>query len=161
MPPKLFTIGYEGAALSDFIAALQAAGVTRLIDVRETPYSRRKEFCAEELKTALEAHDIAYTHLRELGNPPEGRQAARAGHGKAYREVFAAHMETKGAQAGLRRAAAFAQSEPACLMCLERAPSRCHRAPVAERLIAITGQEICHLTVSAGRGDPAQASFDL
>ena len=41
---KIFTIGYEKSTQPELIAALQAAGVTRLIDVRAVPLSRRPGF---------------------------------------------------------------------------------------------------------------------
>jgi hypothetical protein len=50
---KLFTIGYEGVELKDFITALKAAGATVLLDVRELPISRRRGFSKNALKAAL------------------------------------------------------------------------------------------------------------
>ncbi|MDD1450553.1 DUF488 domain-containing protein [Sphingomonas sp. H160509] len=40
-PTKIFTIGYEATTMADFLAALKAAGVERVIDVRALPLSRR------------------------------------------------------------------------------------------------------------------------
>ena len=40
----LYTIGYQGAQIGDLINALKAAGVERLVDVREAPISRRRDF---------------------------------------------------------------------------------------------------------------------
>src|SRR5688572_16080609 len=63
----IFTIGYEGATLSDFIATLQVAGVRRVVDVRELPQSRRPGFSKNVLRTALEEHGFAYEHRKPLG----------------------------------------------------------------------------------------------
>ncbi len=41
---RIFTIGYEKATVAEFLAALQQAGVERLIDVRALPLSRRPGF---------------------------------------------------------------------------------------------------------------------
>src|SRR6202011_1535935 len=41
----LFSIGYEKARLGDVVAALLAAGLATLIDVRDRPQSRRPGFC--------------------------------------------------------------------------------------------------------------------
>jgi len=41
---KIFTIGYEKATQAEVIAALEAAGVERVIDVRAVPLSRRPGF---------------------------------------------------------------------------------------------------------------------
>jgi len=51
----LATISYEGADQVDFIASLHAAAITRLIDVREIPISRRRGFSRSALATALDA----------------------------------------------------------------------------------------------------------
>lgn len=45
-PPVLATIGYEGASMRDFLAALRDAGVTTLIDGRAAPYSKGAVFPA-------------------------------------------------------------------------------------------------------------------
>jgi uncharacterized protein (DUF488 family) len=76
---KLFTIGYEGATMGEFLAALQAAGVERLIDVRAVPNSRRPGFSKTPLRNALAEVGIEYVHLRALGTPAAGREAAREG----------------------------------------------------------------------------------
>ena len=41
---RIFTIGYEGATQDEVIAALQEAGVARVIDVRAVPLSRKPGF---------------------------------------------------------------------------------------------------------------------
>ena len=38
---RIFTIGYEGATMTEFIAALKKAGVRQVIDVRAVASSRR------------------------------------------------------------------------------------------------------------------------
>ena len=50
---RIFTIGYEGATQPDFIAALRAAGVERVIDVRAVPLSRRPGFSKNVLANGL------------------------------------------------------------------------------------------------------------
>src|SRR3954447_15665830 len=65
----LFTIGYEGRELDEFLAALANAKVDRLIDIRELPLSRRRGFSKTPLRTALEGAGIEYVHMRSAGNP--------------------------------------------------------------------------------------------
>ena len=157
--PDIFTIGYEGAAIEDLIATLRAAGVTRLVDIRHSPYSQRQEFSKDELAAALAGYGIAYEHIRELGNPPAGREAARAGHMAAYREIFAAHLDSAEGRVGLNSLLTRAAGEPVCMLCFERSASHCHRSMVAGRLETLSGHAIVHLKVTARQPHPAQGSF--
>jgi uncharacterized protein (DUF488 family) len=47
-----------------------------------------------------------------------------------------ARLASDEGQKGLARAAELARKGPICLMCYERDPARCHRARVADELIA-------------------------
>ena len=146
-PPVLFTIGYERAGLGELIATLRAAGVSCLIDVREAPVSRRKEYCKRALAEALAESGIDYLHLRALGTPKPGREAAKAGQRARFLEIFQDHMTSDEAQADLARAEERARAGGACLFCLERAPERCHRSIVADALTARLALSVEHLQV--------------
>ncbi len=159
--PDIHTIGYEGAAIEDLISTLARAGITRLLDIRELPYSKRGEFSADELRAALADYGIAYTHIRTLGNPPAGREAARAGHAAAFREIFSAHLNGPDGRAGLEKALAFAANEAVCLLCLEKSPAHCHRSMVAARLNALSGQAIVNLRIQHRNAHPAQNAFEF
>ena len=75
----LSTIGYEGATLPEVIAKLRAAGVEVVVDVRAVAASRRAGFSKTVLRASLAAEGIGYEHLRALGTPKPGREAARRG----------------------------------------------------------------------------------
>ncbi len=148
--PSLATIGYEGALLGDFIATLKASSVRLLIDVRELPVSRRKGFAKGALSTALEAADIRYLHLRGLGDPKPGREAARAGDHAGFLKVFRTHMLTSAAQFDLSVAASHVAGGGACLMCFERDHAACHRTLVAEAIRVTFPIQIRHIGVRSG-----------
>ena len=100
MPDGFMTIGYEGAAIEAFVDTLGAAGVRTLIDVRDAPWSRRPEYAKRALAEALAAGGIDYRHLKGLGNPKPGRDAARAGD----IETFPRHLPgPNGRRGGARR----------------------------------------------------------
>ena len=90
---RIFTIGYEGATVGEFLAALQQAGVKRVIDVRAVPNSRRPGFSKTPLRNALAETGIDYVHLRALGTPADGRAAARAGRQKDLERIYAGQLE--------------------------------------------------------------------
>lgn len=159
--PDLYTIGYEGAAIEDLIATLARAGVTRVLDIREQPFSKRGEFSTDELRAAFGDYGIAYTHIRALGNPPAGRAAARAGHAAAFREIFSAHLNGRMGRAGVEQALGFAAAEAVCLLCLERSHLHCHRSMVAARLHAASSQTIVNLRIGRQTAHPSQNAFEF
>lgn len=150
MTNKLYTLGYESAAIEDFIATLKSAGIERIIDVREYPLSRRKGFSKNVLHALLQANDIDYVHLKGLGDPKEGREAARAGEHDKFVKIFTKHMKTEQALNDLRTAVELATSRVSCLLCYERHPEECHRTIVAKAIVADTGQRIQPIGVREG-----------
>jgi len=79
MTRTLFTIGYEGKTVEELLDQLNASGVKLLIDVRAVAASRRPGFSKTALAGALRERGIDYLHLRPLGTPKAGREAARKG----------------------------------------------------------------------------------
>ena len=73
----LCTIGYENVGLGDFIASLKNAKVALIVDVRELPNSRRAGFSKNILANGLAENGIGYRHIKALGTPKAGRDAAR------------------------------------------------------------------------------------
>ena len=60
----IFTIGYEGASVPAFIAALRDAGVALVLDIRAAPVSRKKGFSKTHLAQHLSEAGIGYRHMR-------------------------------------------------------------------------------------------------
>jgi uncharacterized protein (DUF488 family) len=124
---RVFTIGYEGSTVSEFLAALESAGVERVIDVRALPLSRRPGFSKSPLKAALEEAGIEYVHLKALGTPAEGRAAARAGRHEDLKRIYAGQLELPEAIAQSAQMLDLAAERPSALLCMEREPAQCHR----------------------------------
>ena len=124
---KIFTIGYEKSTQPELIAALQAAGVTRLIDVRAVPLSRRPGFSKNILKNGLAEAGIEYIHLKALGTPAEGREAARKGRHAELERIYAGQLELPEAIVAGAQMRELAAERPSALLCYEREPSGCHR----------------------------------
>ena len=132
----LATIGYENATLPDVIGRLKAAGVEVLIDVRAVAASRRPGFSKTMLSNTLREEGIDYVHLRALGTPKAGRDAARKGRIAEMRAIYDEHLRDPAAIAELARAAAIARERKAVLFCYEAEAAGCHRRVIAERLAA-------------------------
>src|SRR3954449_12528125 len=125
---RIFTIGYEGTTVPEFIAALQRARVERVIDVRALPLSRRPGFSKSALKAALEQSGIEYVHLKALGTPADGRTAARAGRHEDMALIYAGQLELPEAMAQSAQMLDLASESPSALLCMEREPAYCHRS---------------------------------
>jgi len=124
---RIFTIGYEAATMGDFLAALRRAGVERVIDVRAVPNSRRPGFSKNILRNSLAEVGIDYVHLRALGTPAAGREAARAGRKADLERIYAGQLETPEAMAEGAMMLDLAGEKPSALLCYEREPGCCHR----------------------------------
>lgn len=124
---RIFTIGYEGATVDEFLTALKDAGVRRVIDVRALPLSRRPGFSKSPLRGALEEAGIEYIHLKALGTPADGRSAARAGRHADMARIYASQLELPEAIAQGAQMLALAEEKPSALLCFEREPKHCHR----------------------------------
>ena len=142
----LYTIGYEKARLADVVAALSAAGVAALIDVRDRPISRRPGFSKRQLAATLEDAGIDYVGLRALGTPPEGRMAGRARQWDRFWRIVEDKLASAEAELALQQAADIAQRTPACLLCYEADWRQCHRRRVAEILADRHGFTVQHLS---------------
>lgn len=124
---KIFTIGYEKATQAEVIAALKNARVERVIDVRAVPQSRRPGFSKNILANGLAEHDIGYVHLRALGTPPEGREAARKHDLATLDRVYSGQLEQPEAIVQVEQMLELARERPSALLCSEHEPSGCHR----------------------------------
>ena len=141
MTLKIFTIGYEKTTQPELIAALQAAGVERLIDVRAVPLSRKPGFSKNILKNGLAEAGIDYVHLKALGTPPDGREAARKGRHADLERIYAGQLDLPEAIVASAQMRELAAEKSSALLCFERDPDGCHRslllrmvAPDAERV---------------------------
>jgi uncharacterized protein (DUF488 family) len=145
MAARLSTIGYEGKTVEEFLTELAAAGVELVIDVRAIAASRRPGFSKTALAAALAERGIGYLHLRALGTPKPGRDAARAGRIADMRRIYEAQLETPEAELAMEQANEAASERHSALLCLEADASCCHRAMTAERLAARGGYQIVNL----------------
>jgi uncharacterized protein (DUF488 family) len=130
---KLFTIGYEQTPPKAVLDELQRAGVKLLVDVRAIASSRRPGFSKTQLAAGLDEHGIGYVHLRGLGTPKDGREAARGGNMKALSKIYHAHLKTPQARAEMDELESLVtKAGPVCILCYERDHNACHRKFIAK-----------------------------
>lgn len=149
--PRIFTIGHSTRALIEFVSLLREFGITRLMDIRIAPGSRRvPHFASDALSRALGECGITYVHLQDLGGRRRPRpDSPHIGWRSASFRGYADHMESTAFRRALDQAMADARRETVALMCAEAVPWRCHRQLVAD-ILTVCGFEVAHI-LGAGR----------
>jgi len=118
----LYTIGYEGLALDQFIAQLKVENIDRLIDIRAVPASRKRGFSKGPLAAALAEHEIDYVHVKAAGNVFRKESDPLA--------KYAAALDDEAVAA----VADAARGRRAVLLCYEQDPATCHRTIIGPRV---------------------------
>jgi uncharacterized protein (DUF488 family) len=145
--PAIATIGVYGFDRDSFLRALDGAGVSLVLDVRQRRGVRGSEYAwanAKRLQAALAEAEVGYTHLAELAPSTELRELQyredeRRGEGKRSRSVLApAYVERYTAEildrADLDPVVRWIGAAKPALLCVERDPEACHRSLIAARL---------------------------
>lgn len=133
MAHRLYTIGYEGSDIETFLWFLQKHSVDCLLDVRQSPISRKKFFSKHSLSEKLLAEGIEYVHLPDLGSPKELRNKLKTD--RDYASFFAAMEEYLcDRKDTLEIANQHVSHKTCCLMCFEHQAQQCHRTVVAKMI---------------------------
>ena len=81
-PITIHTIGHSNLSAESLVEMLKRRGITEVIDVRSTPYSRHvPQFNRENIRATLERNGAGYTHMGDSlgGRPQEERLYDRDG----------------------------------------------------------------------------------
>lgn len=130
---ELLTIGYEGRGIDDFVDRLKQFNISRLIDVREIPLSRKKGFSKSALRERLQNEHIEYVHIRALGSPSSLRNKLKSDWNydyffKAYSKYLSHNTEV------VKEVYQYISDGTNCIMCFERSHEKCHRLAVANKI---------------------------
>ena len=90
---------------------------------------------------------MGYVHLRALGDPKEGRDAARSGDLRLFQHIFSRVLAGDEAKASICIVIEKMQSHSVCLLCYERDYRYCHRKLVSDKIESMTGIKARHLGV--------------
>jgi uncharacterized protein (DUF488 family) len=154
----VFTIGHSTRSIEDFVAALKAAGVGMLADIRRFPKSRRfPHFNGENLAPASAAAGIGYRHFPELGGRRGKRADGQISPNTLWRQEpfrnYADYAETPEFRAALDKLTALTRENTVAIMCAEAVWWQCHRRIVADYLLA-AGFPVEHI-FDAKKREPA------
>jgi uncharacterized protein (DUF488 family) len=150
----IFTIGYEGLSIDDFMSLLHEHEIETIVDIRELPLSRKPGFSKKSLTNMLNLSGLEYVHMVELGCPKPVRDGYRSdGDWGRYTAGFLKHLKAQ--KSAIAELSDLTQSSNCALLCYEADFRYCHRSMVAEAVNEYSASEIEHISLkvktSAGR----------
>jgi uncharacterized protein (DUF488 family) len=149
---SLYTAGYEGLPVTEFLEKLKGASVKVLFDIRYRPQSRKPGFSKNALAAECERVGIRYLHDPKLGTPPDQMEEMKAA-GEYTPEIFERYRTFLLKQKdSLAQAVEVASDETTCLVCYEADYRGCHRKVVAEEIKRRSGLPVNHLSLFVPAG---------
>jgi hypothetical protein len=136
----LFTIGYEGISLEEYLVRLLKKDVKVLVDVRNNPLSMKYGFSKSQLKRYCEHLGIAYLHIPEVGIQPEQRKELNTQ--ADYDKLFTFYRKTnltKTTKAQVTILKLLKENKRIALTCFEANICQCHRKHLAEAIEKLPG----------------------
>lgn len=131
----LFTIGYEGISLEEYLNRLLKNDIKVLVDVRNNPQSMKYGFSKSQLQNYCNSLGIKYSHFPELGIQSEQRKELNAQ--SDYDNLFAVYCKnnlTKTTASQFKIVDLLEKYKRIALTCFEANICQCHRKHLAEAI---------------------------
>ena len=133
---RLFTIGYQGQSLEQYLNRLIEENIGLLCDVRRNPVSMKFGFSKRQLQNAVQGLGIDYVHIPELGIDSSKRRELSTP--DDYQALFQEYKE-----ATLAKNSVLLQDiiqlvkkyQRVALTCFEADYKSCHRSCISDGLI--------------------------
>lgn len=145
---KLFTLGYEGRSVEEYLLQLIENNISVLCDVRKNAMSMKYGFAKTTLAKNCERFNIEYVHMPELGIDSGFRKDLKTR--QDYFDLFEDYKtrtlpHSKEQQKDILTL--LASKGRVALTCFEADPDFCHRSRVADALVQAPGWEpqLAHL----------------
>ena len=141
---RIYTIGYAGFAINDFIDVLSELNIKIVIDVRSHPVSAYYiDYNKDNLEKTLQAKHI---HYRNYSNEFGARQSDLKFYSNDGYLDFSKYVQSTQFRNGLERIkTGIAAGFDFVLMCAEKNPAMCHRTIMIAREFAKEGYEVIHI----------------
>lgn len=134
---NVFTIGYEGSSIENYLNRLIRNDIKIVIDVRNNPFSMKKGFSKNLLKNILNKMKIEYVHFKELGIPSALRKeyltAQNMNHAGLF-EIYRKDILPNNRNALDKITDYMGKYGKIVLTCFEKDPNYCHRSIIADFL---------------------------
>lgn len=132
---SLFTIGYEGISLEEYLNRLLKNDVKILVDVRNNALSMKYGFSKSLLQRFCNSLGIEYLHFPEVGIKSDQRQELN--NQNDYDKLFSIYCETnlkKTTDSQLKILDLLQKHKRIALTCFESNICQCHRKHLAEAI---------------------------
>lgn len=136
----LFTIGYEGISLEEYLNKLIVNDIRVLCDVRRNPVSMKFGFSKSQLANACEGVGIEYVHIPEVGIDADRRQKLQnqADYNRLFR-YYKNQILPKSKIEQTEILKLVKRKRRVALTCFEANTHHCHRYHLAESLSNLDG----------------------
>lgn len=140
---ELFTIGYEGKTVEQYVNQLIKEDIKVLCDVRKNPLSMKYGFSKNQLNHILEKVGIKYLHIPQLGISSDKRQNLKSLNDYKYLfDEYEQHTLQNSEKEISELANLFYKEHRIALTCFEADFHFCHRSRAAEALSKVIGNNI-------------------
>lgn len=143
MIKTVYTIGYSGFKLKDFIDTIHENEINLVVDVRSKPYSQYySDFNKENMEKVLTNEHVFYrNYATEFG----ARQTNSLFHKRGYMD-FELFSQSDSFLDGFDKIEKnIEKGFTPVLMCAEKDPFNCHRAILVSRAFFLSGYQIKHI----------------
>lgn len=136
----LYTIGYEGISLEEYLNKLILNDIKMLCDVRKNSVSMKFGFSKSQLQNACEGVGVKYVHIPELGINSDKRQELNTQ--TDYDNLFSLYRsETLSQTIEIQEKllTLLQEKERIALTCFEANIYQCHRKHLADAIVKLPG----------------------
>jgi len=136
----LFTIGYEGISLEEYLNRLIKNDIKILVDVRNNPLSMKYGFSKNQLIKFCGSIGIKYTHFPEVGIQSEQRQELN--NQSDYDKLFSVYRRNTLNKTKLTQYTILTlleENKRIALTCFEANINQCHRKHLAQAITNLPG----------------------
>lgn len=144
MVNTVYTIGYSGFSLDDFISIIKENKISLIIDVRSFPFSNYyPDFNKDTLEIHLKNHGIYYRNYARKFGARQDDKRYYCNDGYLDFEVFS---RSDSFLCGIGKLCkSMEQNYTFALMCAEKDPITCHRTILISRAFYERGYNVIHL----------------
>ena len=131
----LFTIGYEGRSIDEYLNLLIENNIKVLCDVRKNPLSRKYGFSKQSLKEKVTKLNMQYLHIPNLGINSQLRKSLKTE--QDYKNLFFLYEKEilPSEESGLNEIIiSLKEKKRVALTCFEAEPEMCHRHCISSTL---------------------------